>query len=1417
MKNQKSSGFLILPAIGFFAIAEKAAGQFVSYHDFGATAGWQSTGHITTHQSGTGSVVTLDTSAKILLNFADGSSTGVSFRIAGANAMDARNGGETGPPAAATPAGGLFNVAGLNLNNGLLYEGGNGGSGATTLTLVGLAPDFLYDVALYGHRSAGADGVERFTLTGAESATNLASAGIINEFVTDQQTRPNAASGHVIRWTDIVPGADGTIIIEVDPEVSSPSNIAYLAALRLEGTPTGPDLTPPLLTTTNPVDDAIEVPILSKLVMTFSEAVRKGSGEIVIKRSSDGAIVTTIPINSPEVTVNGTLVTIDPAVALLPGTVHDVEIASGVIEDLAGNPFGGNGGSLSWNFTTQTPLVLDRVVVSEFMASNQDALLDGDGNSSDWIEIWNSTRLPVDLHDWTLTDDLSDLDRWPLPAITLQPDEYLVVFASGQPFDTYRDGDGFAHSNFKLSKSPGGDLALVDGSGTIVDAYLSYPEQYEDISYGLHGVAAPLPAGYLTESSPGFRNGSPSFSGFVSDTTFSHHRGFHSAPFNLVISTATPGATIRYTTDGSEPSGTNGNDYPGGAGLPISTTTIVRAAAFKEEYRPTNIDTQTYLFLEDVIRQPTDPPGVPLDWDGYGSDFEMDPEVVNDPVYSEEIIPGLKSIPTLSIVSDPASFWSPQDGIYIYPTREGLATERPVSLEWINPDGTTLFQEEAGIRIYGGSWRKHSASLKHSFQLKFKSEYGESKLRYPIFPDAPVEAFDDIVLRAQGSRGWAARKESTTLNAQFIHDDWARDTARDMGKVDGHSTHVHLYLNGLYFGLYNPVERPSGNFGEEYFGGSNDDYDHLKISRHDGTAVEAKEGDLVAWNEMQALANAGLNSPAAYAAIQEYVDIDNLIDYMLINQYATNRDGPASANNMSVLRKREPGEPFRFYVWDMEFTFWNQAENSNVNVDTANTITRIYARLRSNAEFRLRYADAVHRHLFNDGALTPTAAAARWQARADEISSAVVAESARWGDFLKPDVPYTRDGQWTTELNRLMTEYFPQRGDYLLDDLRAARLYPEVGAPEFGHFGGSVPTGFALMMNAPDGGTIYYTLDGSDPREAVTGAPLGSAYQGSVTLSETGTVKARVRSAGNEWSALTAASFVVGTPASAASVAVSEIMYHPVGGTSHEYLELINFSSETIDLTGAKFTAGITFEFPVNTTLAPGARILLVKDAAAFELRYGSGHPVVGQYTGQLDNGGEQLRVEDFNGAVILDFSYGDDSPWPESPDGEGPSLVFIAPDGAAGNSSDPFSWRPSVTLGGTPGETDSVFFSGVESDDLDSDGIQALMEHALGSSDTIADQNVLPTVGIGRFAISGDGPPAEFLTFTYRHNLAADDVIYTIQTSIDAATWSSNSAATLFVSSVDTGRGYALATYRIALPLTSTAKRFLRLKVSKR
>ncbi len=135
-------------------------------------------------------------------------------------------------------------------------------------------------------------------------------------------------------------------------------------------------------------------------------------------------------------------------------------------------------------------------IITEFMASNDNALLDGNDKSSDWIEIFNPTDAPVALTDWYLSDDAADLSAWKFPDVTLAPsgdpfgNDYLIVFASGKDDGAWPYYDGtYYHTNFKLSTN--GDnqhesalLVRPDGS-TIEHGYEDYPLQVTDISYGV--------------------------------------------------------------------------------------------------------------------------------------------------------------------------------------------------------------------------------------------------------------------------------------------------------------------------------------------------------------------------------------------------------------------------------------------------------------------------------------------------------------------------------------------------------------------------------------------------------------------------------------------------------------------------------------------------------------------------------------------------------------------------------------------------------------------------------------------------------------------------------------------------------------------------------------------------------------------
>merc|ERR1711965_298766 len=102
--------------------------------------------------------------------------------------------------------------------------------------------------------------------------------------------------------------------------------------------------------------------------------------------------------------------------------------------------------------------------------------------------------------------------------------------------------------------------------------------------------------------------------------------------------------------------------------------------------------------------------------------------------------------------------------------------------------------------------------------------------------------------------------------------------------------------------------------------------------------------------------------------------------------------------------------------------------------------------------------------------------------------------------------------------------------------------------------------------------------------------------------------------------------------------------------------------TKTLELGGGKFTEGIDFTFPDGTTLAPGARILVILDETAFEAIHGPGKPMAGifQNGSRLNNGSDRMKLEDASNSSIQEFTYDDELPWPNGPDGGGFSLVLI-------------------------------------------------------------------------------------------------------------------------------------------------------------
>ena len=248
------------------------------------------------------------------------------------------------------------------------------------------------------------------------------------------------------------------------------------------------------------------------------------------------------------------------------------------------------------------------------------------------------------------------------------------------------------------------------------------------------------------------------------------------------------------------------------------------------------------------------------------------------------------------------------------------------------------------------------------------------------------------------------------------------------------------------------------------------------------------------------------------------------------------------------------------------------------------------------------------------------------------------------------------------------------------------------------------------------------------------------------------------------------------------SIIISEIMYHPAKATpaeealgfsdeNFEFIEITNIGNANIDLSGLRFTKGVDFDFLESalTNIAPGARVLVVNNQAAFESRNGAGHPIAGEWEAgdRLSNSGEQLKLSYGAGIPIRDFVYLDESPWSSAPDGNGFSLTLIDPNSNPDHS-DPANWRSSVSQGGSPGDEDACSFAswaagfGLTPDnpdlDIDKDGFGLFREYAQGGRPDAA----LPNEGLIHLKIEDlliEQSPSPYVLLSVIRKLAADDL----------------------------------------------------------
>ncbi len=583
-------------------------------------------------------------------------------------------------------------------------------------------------------------------------------------------------------------------------------------------------------------------------------------------------------------------------------------------------------------FFTQMPWA--DLLINEFLTDGEE--LDDYGNPIEWIEIHNSGEETINLKGYGLTDDPLVPRKWVFPTIELEASSYLQILTSGYGF--YNPGE--YHANFRLQRR-GEYIGLYNPQAELVDS-IHFPEQEEDVSFGRNPNDLDEWL-YFEDPTPGEENSSEGLKRFAIRPTVDPAGGFYEQEIEVTLHNEEDKGTIRYTLDGSPPERSSPRYTKP---ITLDQTTPLRARVFHDEFRPSQIISHTYFLNES------------------------------------------RPLPVLSLITDPPDLWDSQIGIYANPTRRGFDWERPVAVEYFDEEGSREFGVNAGLRIHGGASRQRSD--KKSFRLYFRGDYGPGWLEYPLIPEAGVERFDSFVLRAGYNDSWIHWDQQERDVAVYLSDQLGRNVHDDMGSVSSHGTYVNLYLNGEYWGLYNPCERYDGDFFEQYYG-----FPEWDIISDD----EVKEGDKKSWNEMFSyLNNHDLSQPEVYEEFKTMVDIPQVTSYYILNVWVQNHDWPH--HNWYAARERTPYGKWKLFVWDIEDSFGSGAsrgsyrKNTFSNAQNNTSLGRLLSGLLKNDEYKQYFVGEFEHYLAD--ALSLEHLHQRLDQLADEIRPAMPMEAQRW-------------------------------------------------------------------------------------------------------------------------------------------------------------------------------------------------------------------------------------------------------------------------------------------------------------------------------------------------------------------------------------------------------------------------------------
>ncbi len=526
--------------------------------------------------------------------------------------------------------------------------------------------------------------------------------------------------------------------------------------------------------------------------------------------------------------------------------------------------------------------------ITEIMPSNISTIVSDKYDYNGYVEIYNDGD-QIDLNGWTVKNEKEGKTQWSIrlsQSHVIKKGYNLLFFAKDDVAETSSNTAAnmnplFAGTVSQKLTSDAGKLILTNGSQTIS---IEYPKQYPHVSYGNGGYMIPTPGAENSSASDiSARVASPTFSGTNPGVVYAGGN----ATVQLQCSTA--GAKIYYTLDGSIPTEENGMAYE--SPIQIAKTTIVRARAYKDGAIYSDVVTGSYLFTDDI--------------------------------YSSC---GTSRLPIVSICSDDDHFYSDRMGICVKGTNGApskCSTDmnsanyyndwlRPANFEYI-VDGKVEDSQEVEVGVFGVCSRQHGVK---SFKIKANKRTGNNKFKYTkFFKDRSYTKYKALALRNGG-------------NGYYLYPRWREGYMQSLAKgmnLDYQAYQpVAYFLNGEYKGLMGLRERTDEDYIYSNYGYDEDEIECLRVMKDVGKYV-AEIGTDEAYYKMEQYAANNNGDADFYDKLSQMMDIDEYIDYQIIQQFVANTDWVN--NNTKVWRKKDGGK-FRWILFDTDFGLSTSSSSS---------------------------------------------------------------------------------------------------------------------------------------------------------------------------------------------------------------------------------------------------------------------------------------------------------------------------------------------------------------------------------------------------------------------------------------------------------------------------------------------------------